>query len=74
MTDQEVMQEAPKKPSVDELRREIESEKQERAQKCGMEINKILEKYNCILDVKMVLSKSSIDPEIRVLAKDSQQG
>lgn len=57
---------------VDDLRKQLEEEKKNRALECGQEINSVLEKYKCILDVKMVISKAGNEPEIRVVALDNQ--
>jgi len=41
---------------ITEAKKVLEQEKVERVNKCSQEINEALEKYNCYLDVSVVLS------------------
>jgi len=43
-----------------EIKELLEKEKQERAEKCLKEINEVLTKYNCFIDVSAVLSAPTL--------------
>ena len=50
-----------------------EEEKQIRVQTCGREIGEVLRKYNCDLDVSMVLRAGSIMPNVRIVPIEDLQ-
>jgi hypothetical protein len=46
-----------------------EVEKEERSKKCANEIQFILQKYNCIMDVETTLSRLGVKFETKIIAQ-----
>lgn len=55
--------------NMSKLQKVIQQEANERAQKCQMEIQAILEKHNCGFDYSFTVSTQGITPNMRVVAK-----
>ncbi len=55
----------------EDLKEAVKKDRAERVEKCSAELNKamdlVLKKYNCALDVTMVLKKGSVEPLIGVM-------
>ena len=47
----------------------IEKDKRERVGKCNEEVNNILTKYDCYLDMTMLLRQNQITPVINIVAR-----
>lgn len=56
--------------TVEQLKEKLNSERKEREDLCGKDISEILEKYNCSLDVRVILSKTGVTPDIIIMAND----
>ena len=59
-----------KELSPEEAKSVLEKSKQERAQKCQEEIQKVLDKYNCFLDVSVLVKANSVIPSVAIVARD----
>lgn len=59
-----------KELSVEEVRALIEKDKREREQKCSQEIEEVLKKYNCVLDIQLIISLQGYKFNVNVIAKE----
>ena len=51
-----------------EIKELIEKEKSSRIEKCGEELTALLRKYNCSLDVTVILKQDKVIPTIGIIA------
>ena len=54
--------------SPDEARKLIQKEQEERIGKCKVELEEILARYKCTIDVAMTISPTKIAPMIQIVA------
>jgi hypothetical protein len=53
--------------TTEEAKQLILKEREERMQKCQIEMNEVLTKYKCTLEVKMEISASKIVPMVTIV-------
>lgn len=56
--------------TVEQLKEKLKAENKERESNCGTEIAEILEKYKCSLEVKVLIDKNGVSPDIIIVAND----
>jgi len=59
-----------KDKSLQEAKKAIEEEKQERMKKCQTELSDLLKKRNCRLDAYVVITQQGNMPQIKIVALD----
>ncbi len=56
--------------NIEEMRKELEAEKQRRANECMQKIGDLLAQYHCKLDAVFIVRASKTDVQIQVMAED----
>lgn len=54
---------------IDDARRLVRQEAQAREEKCQAEVQKVLDKYSCFLDVSIILKANQTIPRVEVVSK-----
>lgn len=54
---------------LDEARQLVEKDAQDREDKCRAEIQKVLDKHGCFLDVSIILKANQTIPRVEVVSK-----
>lgn len=55
--------------SADEARAIMEADVKERREKCQAEIGKVLDKYQCTIDVVVILKTNQVIPQVQIVAR-----
>lgn len=52
-----------------EARAILESDTQKRVEACQAEVQKVLDKYQCALDVMVILKANQVIPQVQIVSK-----
>lgn len=52
-----------------EARAILESEAQKRVEACQAEVQKVLDKYQCVIDVAVILRAGQVIPQVQIVAR-----
>ncbi len=56
--------------TIAEARAVIKNTKAEREEACRADLHVLLEKHNCVLDVRMILTTDRVTPVLNIVAKE----
>lgn len=72
MSNESIVEEKKVEKEIDlELAQQVVSEvKQKRINSCAQEINDVLKKWNCSLDVSVIVTSTGNIPQVRIIALD----